>query len=179
MKIVVTAEGNDLGASTSRRFGRCPTYIIVETDTMACGLVPNPAVSSSGGAGIQAAQFLVEKGAKAVLTGKLGPNAADVLQAAGIRVYLNDQATVQAAVVAYKAGQLPVAVGADVPAHAGIGVRRGTGRGMGQGASRDAAPNTDAHARDEELSDLRELAADLRRQLAGVIDRIEKLEKES
>jgi uncharacterized protein (UPF0335 family) len=39
-----------------------------------------------------------------------------------------------------------------------------------------AAPNT---AREQEIEDLRHTAADLRRQLAEVIDRIEKLEKES
>jgi predicted Fe-Mo cluster-binding NifX family protein len=179
MKIIVTAEGNDLDGPTSPRFGRCPTYVFVDTETMAFEAIPNPAAAAPGGAGIQAAQFVVEQGAQAVLTGNLGPNAADVFQAAGIPVYLNSEATVRAAVAAFKAGRLPVSTGANVEAHAGMGMGRGRGRGMGRGRQaipRAAAPNT---AREQEIEDLKHTAADLRRQLAEVIDRIEKLEKES
>lgn len=179
MKIIVTAEGNDLDAPTSPRFGRCPIYVFVDTETMALEAMPNPAAAASGGAGIQAAQFVVERGAQAVLTGNLGPNAADVFQAAGIPVYLNSEPTVRAAVEAFKAGRLPISSGANVEAHAGMGMGRGRGRGMGRGMQRGpgtAAPDT---AREQEIEDLRHTAADLRRQLAEVIDRIEKLEKES
>jgi len=172
MKIVVTAEGNDLSAPTNPRFGRCPTFIFVETDTMAFQAVPNPAVSASGGAGIQAAQLVVEQGAGAVLTGNLGPNAADVFGAAGVPVYFNNESTVRAAVEAFKAGKLPLARGANVPAHAGMGM----GRGRGRGPLPAAAPPA---SRETEIAALKSAAADLRRQLAEVIDRIEKLEKES
>jgi predicted Fe-Mo cluster-binding NifX family protein len=181
MKIIVTAEGNDLDAPTSPRFGRCLTYVFVDTETMAFEAMPNPAAAASGGAGIQAAQFVVEQGAQAVLTGNLGPNAADVFQAAGIPVYLNSEATVRAAVETFKAGRLPISTGANVEAHAGMGMGMGRGRGRGMGRGRQAipraaAPNT---AREQEVEDLKNTAADLRRQLAEVIDRIEKLEKES
>lgn len=180
MKIVVTAEGNDLGAPTSPRFGRCPTYVFVETETMAFEALPNPAMSAPGGAGIQAAQFVVERGAQAVLTGNIGPNAADVFQAAGIPVYFNSEPTVRGAVEAFKAGQLPVADGASVEAHTGMGMGRGRGRRGGPGRTLPATPAASpSPSRDEEIAALQELAADLRQQLADVVDRIEKLEKES
>jgi predicted Fe-Mo cluster-binding NifX family protein len=166
MKIVVTAEGNDLSSPTNPRFGRCPTFVFVETDTLAFQALPNPAVSASGGAGIQAAQLVVEQGAKAVLTGNLGPNAADVFGAAGVPVYFHSESTVRAAVEAFKTGRLPRARGANVPAHAGMGMRR----------RQDAPPPA---LREKEIAALRNAAADLRRQLAEVIDRIDKLEKES
>jgi predicted Fe-Mo cluster-binding NifX family protein len=179
MKIIVTAEGNDLEAPTSPRFGRCPTYVFVDTDTMAFEAMPNPASTASGGAGIQAAQFVAEQGAQAVLTGNLGPNAADVFQAAGIPVYLNSEATVRAATEAFKAGRLPIASGATVEAHAGMGMGGGRGRGMGRGMQRGPGSATPDIAREQEIEDLRHTAEDLRRQLAEVIDRIEELEKES
>ena len=97
MKVIVTADGADLNAPTSPRFGRCPTYVFVETDTLACEAMQNPAASASGGAGIQAAQFVVEQGARAVLTGNVGPNAVEVLQAANIPVYLNGESTIRTA----------------------------------------------------------------------------------
>ena len=178
MKIVVTTEGNDLDAPTNPRFGRCPTFIFVETEAMAFEAVPNPAMSASGGAGIQAAQFVVEHGAEAVLTGNVGPNATDVLQAAGVAVYLNSETSVRAAVEAFKAGRLPIAREANVEAHAGMGMGRGRGRGMGRAMGRATAAASSA-AREAEVRALKDMAADLRQQLAVVIDRIEKLEKET
>jgi predicted Fe-Mo cluster-binding NifX family protein len=180
MKIVVTTEGNNLDAPTSPRFGRCPTLIFVETETMSFEAVPNPALSASGGAGIQAAQFVLEHGAEAVLTSNIGPNAADVLQAAGVAVHLNGEISVREAVEAFKAGRLPIARGANVEAHAGMELGRARGQGRGRGMGRgQAQPAASASAREAEIGTLKDMAADLRQQLAEVIDRIEKLEKES
>jgi predicted Fe-Mo cluster-binding NifX family protein len=166
MKLVVTAQGNDLNAPTSSRFGRCPTYIFVDSESMAFKAVPNPALSAPGGAGIQAAQFVVEQGAQAILTANVGPNAMDVLQAADVSVYLFKDGSVQEAVEAYKAGQLPSATGANVQSHTGM-----------RGGRRRAAPSKPA--RGQEITDLKTKAAELRRELAEIIDRIEKLEKEN
>jgi predicted Fe-Mo cluster-binding NifX family protein len=121
---------------------------------------------------------VVEHGAEAVLTGNVGPNATDVLKAAGVAVYLNSEASVRAAVEAFEAGQLPIAREANVEAHAGMGMGRGRGRGMGRGMGR-ATTTASSTAREAEIGALKDTAADLRQQLAEVIDRIEKLEKES
>lgn len=165
MKIVVTATGNDLDARTSPRFGRCPIYIFVETETLAFEALPNPALDATDGAGVLAAQVIVERGAQAVLSGDLGPNAMEVLQAAGVSVYLVSEGTVREAVEAFQAGQLEELQKANVQTKAGLGGRRQI----------VAA----ALARKQEITDLRIKAANLRRQLSDVIDRIEKLEKES
>jgi predicted Fe-Mo cluster-binding NifX family protein len=162
MKIVVTAEGSDLEAPSSPRFGRCPTFILVDTQRMVFEALPNPALSASGGAGVQAAQFVVEHQVRAVLTGNVGPNATEVLQAAGVDVYLNNEATVRGAVEAFKAGRLEIARGPSVKAHAGMG----------------SQPTAPPRPRDQEVAALRDMAADLRKQLATIIDRIEQLEKE-
>lgn len=121
MKIAVSANGTDLDAPASPIFGRCPTYVLVDTETMECEAIANPAVASSGGAGIQAAQFIVEHGADAVVTGNVGPNAFGVFRAAGTSVYLNKGGTVRQAVQACTQGLLPPATDATVSAHAGMG----------------------------------------------------------
>jgi predicted Fe-Mo cluster-binding NifX family protein len=130
MKIAVTANGQDLDAPTSPVFGRCPTYILVDTETMQFEVVANPALSAGSGAGIQAAQFIIEQGAQAVVTGNVGPNAYGVFAAAGVPVYLYNDGTVRQALEAYKAGELQAAGGPSGPAHAGIG--RGGGRRRGR-----------------------------------------------
>jgi len=186
MKIVVTADGGTLDAQASPVFGRCPAYVFVETETMQFEAVQNPAVSASGGAGVQAAQFVIERGAQAVLTGNVGPNAFNVFQAARVPVHLFGGGTVRQAVEAYKAGQLPVMGGANVPAHAGMGrgMGMGQGRGMGRGrcigmAAPPAQPVSEvAPSRAEEVAALKEMAGDLHSQLAKVMERLDRLEKE-
>lgn len=110
MKIVISAEGSGLKAQASPIFGRCPVYAFIDTDTMAIESVSNPAQNAAGGAGIQAAQFVVSKGVEAVLAGNVGPNAAEVLDAAGIQVWLIRDTTVESAAHDFIAGKLPKAL---------------------------------------------------------------------
>jgi predicted Fe-Mo cluster-binding NifX family protein len=58
------------------------------------------------GAGIRAAQKLVELGAQVVITGNVGPNAFQALHAAGIKIYLTYAGTVAGTVERLKAGRL-------------------------------------------------------------------------
>ena len=174
MKIAVSSQGEHLDAAASPVFGRCPTYLFIEPETMEFEAVPNPAMSQGGGAGIQAAQFVVNQGAKAVLSGNLGPNAFDVLQAANVPGFLVSEGTVRQAVEAYKAGQLQPMGGPNVGAHAGM---RGGGRGMGRGRQMAAQPKPDVE-RESELAGLRETLKGLRQQLAETMEKIDKLEEE-
>ena len=201
MRIVVTANGADLDAPTSPVFGRCSTYVFVDTETMTFEAVENPAINAAGGAGIQAAQFVVERGAQAAVTGNVGPNAFNVFQSANVPIYLFGEGTVRQAVKADKEGQLSIVGGATVQAHAGMGMGRGmgrgTGRGMGRGMGRGtgmgraaggAFPQTPplsptataspAPSREEEIAALKDMAGTLRKQLAEVIERLDQLEKE-
>lgn len=64
---------------------RAPYFLLREDgrDT----IVENPAAQAHGGAGIQAAQFLVDQGVDALVTVRCGQNAADVFKAAGMKIY--------------------------------------------------------------------------------------------
>jgi predicted Fe-Mo cluster-binding NifX family protein len=130
MRIAVTATGEGLEALASPVFGRCQWVVLVDTETMEVESLANPALAASGGAGVQAAQHIAELGIQAVVTGNVGPNAYQVLNAAGIAVYLYAEGSVRQAVEAFQAGQLPSASGATAPSHAGLG---GQGHGMGRG----------------------------------------------
>lgn len=131
MKILVSSSGAGPDAQIDPRFGRCSHFVIYDTDTGACEALPNPAAAAGGGSGIQAAQAVINAGANAVLTGHIGPNAFQVLQAAGIKCYVGASGTVKEAIAAYRAGQLRLADGATAVPHAGIG--RGAGRGQSKG----------------------------------------------
>jgi predicted Fe-Mo cluster-binding NifX family protein len=180
MKVAVSSNGAGLDAEASPVFGRCPTYVFVDPESMEAESVDNPAMNAAGGAGIQAAQFIVERGAEAVISGNLGPNAFDVFESAGVPVYLFGGGSVRQAIEAHKGGQLSQAGTANVQAHAGIGRGRGTGRGMGRGRARRVSPDQAQAAPaspEEEIAALKDMAADLRSQLAEVTDRMDRLEE--
>lgn len=138
MKIAISSKGRDLDAQVDSRFGRCRCFIVVDPVTKVFDVLDNAAAASSGGAGIQAAQMIANAKIDAVITGSLGPNATDVLSAAGLNVYLGVSGTVRDALQQYGDGQLQAASGstADVASGAGSfggGTAPGSGRGMGRG----------------------------------------------
>ena len=125
MKLCISSTGRNLSAAVDPRFGRAAGYILVDSDSGAFEYLENAAAMSGGGAGSRAAQTVINKGAQAVLTGNVGPNAFAVLSAAGIKMYTGVSGTVQAAVEAFKGGQLQSVDAPTAPAHAGTGGMRG------------------------------------------------------
>ncbi|MCL5271346.1 MAG: NifB/NifX family molybdenum-iron cluster-binding protein [bacterium] len=106
MKIAVTATGPTLDAKVDPRFGRCPYFLVLGTDDLTSEALGNPNVALGGGAGIQSAQFMTERGVRHVLTGNCGPNAHQTLSAAGIGVIVGCSGTVREAVEQWRTGRL-------------------------------------------------------------------------
>ena len=131
MKIAITANGSTLDADIDPRFGRCQYFIIVDPETMQFEALENSGAMSGGGAGISTAQMIVGKGVDAVLTGNCGPNAYQVLSAAGIKVITGVAGKVRDAIEGYKSGKFQASSQPNVPGHFGMG--RGMGRGRGTG----------------------------------------------
>jgi predicted Fe-Mo cluster-binding NifX family protein len=190
MKIAVTSTGLTLNDNVEARFGRCPYFLIIETDTMEFEAIQNPNIALGGGAGTQSAQLMAEKGVSAVLTGNCGPNAFRVFGAAGITVITGLAGNVRSAVEQYKSGVLPHSSEPNVQSHfsMGGGGGRGLGRGMGrrQGFSRGLGdrgfappPQTQdtASSDKEDLESLKEIANSLRGQLDAIEARLMDLEK--
>lgn len=121
MKIAASSSGNDLDSKIDPRFGRCAYFLIVDTDDMEFEPFNNESIALGGGAGIQAAQFVASKGAKALLTGNVGPKAMKTLGAAGIEVFAGQNGTVSEAVKRYKSGNLESTRKATVAEHHGMG----------------------------------------------------------
>ena len=123
MKVVVSSSGADKTSTLDLRFGRCSYFVFVDTETNTVDAVVNQAVSSGHGAGIQAAQSVIEAGAEAVISRRVGPNAFQVMAAAGLMIYESDAASVEEAVVALKAGKLTAVNTPTGPSHGGMGRR--------------------------------------------------------
>jgi predicted Fe-Mo cluster-binding NifX family protein len=131
MKICVTATADSLDAQIDPRFGRCAYFVIVDSETMQFEAIPNMAAGATGGAGIQAAQTIANKGVTLLITGNIGPNAFGALSAAGIEIVTGAFGTVRGAVEKFKRGELNKTGAPTVGGHFGMG-----GRGGGRGAWR-------------------------------------------
>ena len=179
MKICVTAMGKDLDAEVDPRFGRCQYFIFVDTDTMAFDAVENTAIAAPGGAGIQAAQTVVNKGVDVLISGNIGPNAFQVLSTAGVKVATGAYGTVREAIEMYKSGKLNVSGGSTVGAHAGMGMGMGMGRGrgMGRGIGQSMVMPQEEKAEKESLEGLEEMVNKLENELKEVKKRIEELKR--
>jgi predicted Fe-Mo cluster-binding NifX family protein len=104
-RICITAQGKTLDDDVDPRFGRCQNFIFFDTDTGNFEAQENTSAQFQGGAGIQSGQLVVSKGVKAVLTGNVGPNAHQVLSAAGISILTGVSGTVKDAIDGYKKGK--------------------------------------------------------------------------
>jgi len=127
LKVAVSATEPSLDATIDPRFGRCPYFVIVDTETMQYEAVPNTSQSAPHGAGIQSAQIIANKGTKIVLTGNVGPNAYQALSAAGIQIITGAFGTVREVVEKYKRGELRETGAPTVGGHFGMGMGRGRG----------------------------------------------------
>jgi predicted Fe-Mo cluster-binding NifX family protein len=120
MKICVSATADNLEAQLDPRFGRCLYLIVVDSETMQFAAIPNMAASATGGAGIQAAQTIADKGVKVVITGNVGPNAFRALSAAGIEIVTGASGTVKEVVEKFKKGELGKTNAPTVGEHSGM-----------------------------------------------------------
>ncbi|MCK8603601.1 NifB/NifX family molybdenum-iron cluster-binding protein [Desulfoferrobacter suflitae] len=134
MKIAVSAMEPTLDSEIDPRFGRSRHFILADPETMEFEAIDNPNLEASSGAGISTAQLICDRGAKAVITGRIGPKADQVLSAAGVQMVTGVSGKVADALKRFKAGDFAK----DAYAGAASSSRRGPqqGRGMGTGAGR-------------------------------------------
>lgn len=106
MKIALAVNDQNLNEGVSPSFGRAYYFAIYDSESKECTFVDNAGASSPGGAGIKAAQGVVDSGAKVLVTPRLGENAAQVLKPAGVEIYKSKEASIQENIEAFLAGQL-------------------------------------------------------------------------
>ena len=139
MKIAVTSSGRDLDADIDPRFGRCPYFALIDTESGAIETLANPFIDAAGGAGTQTAQWILEHDVHALVTGRCGPKAMVVLEDAGIRVIEGASGKVQDAAGLVERSVSPAAVAPVESGHrpgGDPGRGKGGGRGFGGGRGR-------------------------------------------
>lgn len=98
MKICITSSGDSLESQIDQRFGRCSFFIIYDNKNGTFEAVANSSINAGSGAGIQSAQFVIDKQVSMVITGEIGPKAEQVLKNANIRIAINRDGSVLEAI---------------------------------------------------------------------------------
>jgi predicted Fe-Mo cluster-binding NifX family protein len=125
MKILLTTVSPTIDSAIDPRFGRGAYFLIVDPETLDWQADPNPAISASGGAGVQAAQFVVHHQCSTVISGDFGPNAYNALKEAGISMYqCGSSKTAREVIECFKSSQLEPILTAHSPGHKGHGRQR-------------------------------------------------------
>jgi len=202
MKVAISSTGQTLTSQVDPRFGRSPYFILINPETKQFETIENPNVNAMGGAGIQTAQLVANNGVEVVLTGSCGPNAYQILQAAGVKVITGVVGTVEEAVEKFSSGQYQPASEPNVASHYGMGygmpfggrfgMRRGMGRGFGRGMrsgmgygfgpvqqSSVLPADLSQSVPEHELRALKQQADYLKEQLDIINNRIEELESKN
>jgi predicted Fe-Mo cluster-binding NifX family protein len=116
---VALKDKSGLDSTVSSIFGRCPYFMLVDPDTKEFTIAENPAINESGGAGIKAAQFVIDQGATAVICGDVGPKASSLLLAEGCAIYQQHGKTAKDAVDAYQEGRIDQLFSSSTEGHTG------------------------------------------------------------
>ena len=195
MKIALSANRPNIEGEIDPRFGRCRYFIFVETDTMQHEVEENPNLKAASGAGISTSQFIANKGAEALITGNIGPNAYDVLSTAGIEIYTGVSGKIREVLEIYKCGALKSSAGPT----GGMGMGRGKAQAAGMlsridqgkigglGIHRSEASwrsggeyrsTLQGERSDDELAHLKDQTEALAEELARIQERIQQIEEE-
>lgn len=106
MIIAIPVNDNSVEPGICVSFGRTPWFLFHNAETGESQVLANPAANAEGGAGIKAAQFVVDQNANALITVRGGENAAEVLLAANIQIYKAQGGMAKENLIAFAEGKL-------------------------------------------------------------------------
>jgi len=106
MKIAISSVGNNSEALVDLRFGRCSYFQIYDLESGEVKYIENQGSTTGGGAGIAAAQQVLDEEVDVVVTGNVGPNAYNIFDKSEIKLYKTSVVSVKESLDKYKQGEL-------------------------------------------------------------------------
>lgn len=119
MKIAICAQQNNQQSPVDTRFGRAAYFAVYDDQSDLWNFVENSQnTQAAQGAGIQAAQFVIDADAEVLLARNTGPKAIAALQAAGVKVFaVEENMNLEQALNAYTDSRLSRMDQANVEGH--------------------------------------------------------------
>lgn len=106
MILGIPVDKNSMNGSISTHFGRTEYFLIYDTENNKSKFIDNSAASSSGGAGIKAAQIVVDNNVDTLISPRLGQNAYDVINSQNIKIYQSINGSIEDNIKALSEGKL-------------------------------------------------------------------------
>ena len=106
MKLAIPVDEKSMGTDICISFGRTPYFLIYDTETKESVFLDNSAAASQGGAGIKAAQTVIDSEAGVLITPRCGENAAEVINTANIKIYKTINDSIKDNIVAFEEKKL-------------------------------------------------------------------------
>jgi len=118
MKIALSISGQTLQSPLDINFGRAKSFMLYDTDSKTFDIVlNNQNLNSVHGAGIHAAQNIVELGTECLITAHCGSKAIKVLNESNVKVFHGIPGTSKENIDSFLAGNLIQTKSADVKGH--------------------------------------------------------------
>lgn len=108
MKIAIPVQEKSMETNVSESFGRSTYFLIYDVDSKESKFIDNQAINSQGGAGIKAAQTIVDSNVNTLIVPQCGENAAEVLNAANVKLYKTINNSIEENINAFKNNELSV-----------------------------------------------------------------------
>ncbi len=90
MKIFIAGKGKELNSQIDDRFARCNYFVTYDTEKKdITGFEENQYKDGTGGVGVKVANYIINNGYSVVIGPEPGPNSANILKEAGIKIYVN------------------------------------------------------------------------------------------
>ena len=106
MKIAISANGETNESILDARFGRCEYFQIHDTEKEKVEILENLGKCANGGAGIVAANQLIDEDVDVIITGNLGPNAFELMEKAEIKAYKCENISITSVLEKYNNNEL-------------------------------------------------------------------------
>ena len=88
MKTVITSKDNNQNAPFDPRFGRGAWFCLIDDEAGKPSFIENDQAEATGGAGVKAAEKMVELGVQKVISGDFGPKAKELLEKFNIQMVI-------------------------------------------------------------------------------------------
>lgn len=106
MIVGIPADKKTMDGNISTHFGRTEFFLIFNTENDEAKFIDNDAMNAQGGAGIKAAQVLVDNNVDTIISPRLGQNAFEVIDGANIAIYESNGNSIKENISSLKEGKL-------------------------------------------------------------------------
>lgn len=106
MKIIIPVNEKNQDTKISKTLGRALYFYVKDLGSGEESFVKNHAATSSGGAGIQASQIIIDLDVDVLITPKIGKNAKEVLEGSDIKVFQTESDDIKENIKSYEEGRL-------------------------------------------------------------------------